>query len=510
MNNIDKLNQEFRNTFNMNNDSDDNFPIVTELTEKEQEAINNMRNTTRQVVVSETGEDGQSVKTPVSDYAKTLDDRIAQINNSDQIKFINSYGKNNDIKKSFEESKEQAKTNAMAAFKTFALNANEVDENDLLAINDEALAALQKHFNIERFDSNKLTSRLHKMSLSAIASILPEKFINIYLTETDIKFNNLKAKEKLLSIIGYLSVTGPEMDYLNEYIEEENKLSLISKRLLQYRLDFAEMLKDETKLSEIVNRTAEIEPMDTSFWSKYIKLPNRVHNEFAQRVVIYEQYKEAYEKIKEEYAGDEAACNLIQEEIDECVNKINIYHDVCDLTLMKNLAETLFERYRNDTKRFTKKFLEKECVDAIERIRRSKVNVSFPGYKTEDKKASKIFTMYQSIYPKMIDSYNKIIANVKAEEEKLNNVCNINEIAVNGYNTKLVVTVFSDVILIIMGRIMKSLTKSPMDKYNAILLDSYFQIFCKMGSDVYIMSEVWDMSKDFIEYTLKTFSSANN
>ena len=62
------------------------------------------------------------------------------------------------------------------------------------------------------------------------------------------------------------------------------------------------MLQDKDKLSDILKKSYEIVPLDTSFWAKYIKQPNKVHNEFAQRVVINQMYREAYEKLLADYS----------------------------------------------------------------------------------------------------------------------------------------------------------------------------------------------------------------
>ena len=56
-----------------------------------------------------------------------------------------------------------------------------------------------------------------------------------------------------------------------------------------------------------------------------------------------------------------------------------------------------------------------------------------------------------------------------------------------------------------MGRVVKALTKNNATKYDAIMLDSYFQLFCRMGLDIYIMQDMWALMKDFVEYVVRTY-----
>ena len=66
----------------------------------------------------------------------------------------------------------------------------------------------------------------------------------------------------------------------------------------------------------------------------------------------------------------------------------------------------------------------------------------------------------------------------------------------------MVAETFSTLLVILMGRILKKLYGNHQDKYDAITLDSYFQIFCRMGMDIYIMQDFWTMMKDFVQYTI--------
>ena len=64
-------------------------------------------------------------------------------------------------------------------------------------------------------------------------------------------------------------------------------------------------------------------------------------------------------------------------------------------------------------------------------------------------------------------------------------------------------------IVILMGRIMKRFSSNTHTKYDAIMLDCYFQLFCKMGTDIYIMTDIWNMMKNDLVYILEKFYIPN-
>lgn len=472
-----------------------------ELTEEEKERIEKMR-TESGLALKEEGEDGKIVTTDASEFAKPLDDKIANVakteDEQDLIKMINS----GDIVKTAEQIKTEARATAVKAFRELAVTNDEVDEDTMISVNNKAIKMLQEHFNMDRLDSDVLIKKLRKLDLKGICELLPPEFVSMFVTDNERAVNNIKAKERVIASIAYLCATGPELDYLNEYIETENILSVVSSRLLKCKMDFAEMLKDEKSISEMVAETTKISPMDDSFWASYIKLPDRVHNEFAQRVVIFTKYKEAYEKLMEEYKDNDRATALIQEEIDECDQKIEVYTSICDMTLLKSLWEVLVDRLK-ENKKTNMKFIMNEGLSAVDRIRRSKQNVPFPSYNGKDKKPDLIYQGYLTAFPKMVERYNQEVANAIALGE--NNDApkrDVGLITLEGYKDSDTHLVFGMLLAILMGRVMKALTKNDMTKYDAITLDAYFQLFCKMGTDVYIMRDIWSLMKDFVQYTL--------
>lgn len=480
------------------------------LTEEEAAAIEAMKaemGDTPTVMVTDSDADGRAVQVPASEYAKSLDDKVAIIGaGNDMIKAINS----GDITKSVESIREDTRNRAVHMFRSMAVNQTALDELDndsYLKINDAAVEALQKYFSEDQLKADIIVKKLSKLPMQQIMKILPKEFLEIYLTESEIKSANVRAKDRLLSVVAYLLTAGPELDYLNDYIDEENKLMVVSKRLMQCQIDFAEMLKDDATMSDLIARSRAYAPIDTSFWSKYIQIPNRVHNEFAQRIVIYDRYEEAYQKVLEDYPEspeNEKARQIILNEIHECQMKHEVYQKICDLTLMRELWDILVARLKIN-KKTTMQSLTYEATEAVDKVRRCKQNLPFPGYKGDERKPDQILANYIVAFDKMLMSYNDNISAIKEKNEDGFDECGVELIQIDGYETTEVMTVYATLLVILMGRILKRCTRNTSDKYDAITLDAYFQLFCKIGTDVYVMRDIWDMCKDFVKYVLDNY-----
>lgn len=484
----------------------DNFISSTELDTGEEEKIEQLRTEHgKEVVVSEIGPDGVPVKQSISEFTKALDDKIVVVKTAmdedKTIKLLNSGEIDRDINRIRQQTQEQA----LNAYRELSRRDN-ISDTEIMDMNNRAIASLQKHFNVDRIESDDLTKRMRKMTLAQISGILPIDFMDTYVSRDNIAKNDQKTKEQLLAVIGYLCVTGPEMDYLNEYIESENRLVMVSKKILQCQIDFTEMLKDEAKMSELVERAVKLSPADDSFWSRYIKLPNRVHNEFAQRVVIQEEYKKAYENLltDPDVLAHEDTIALVKSEIEEADNKIAVYSSICDLTLLKDVASGLFDQYK-DQKNLNAKFLMREAVKAVDRVRRSKQDLPFPGYKgnKNNNRPEQILSAYMASYVKMVKSYNdQLLKILKSEQEKENGATattSVIPIYRSGIPENTVIGYFALVLLIVMGRIVKQMTTNTATKYDAIRLDSYFQMFCKLGTDIYVMTEVWEVLTPIVD-----------
>lgn len=509
----------------------DNFGAVEkeELTESEKETLKKMEEEYGNrpiLMVTDTDANGNTTQIPAKEFIKSLDKKVTPITTTndpaaeiDKVNEVIKTVNTGDIKQDVEAMKKEARDRTLEAFRTLSNNKDTIKnytDEEIIALNTNALKTLQEYFNMERLNSDELVKQLRKMPLDQICQILPEEFWSVYLTKNEVALRNPGAKDRLLSVIAYLTTAGPEFDYLNEYIEEENKLIMVSKRLMQCQIDFAEMIKDQKKLSELVAETYQYIPEDTSIWAKEIKIPNRVHNEFAQRCVIYSHYKDAYIKIMDEYPIDESvdekerkinirAREIIQQEIDECDQKMEVYQSVCNLDLFDELLKILIDRFKTN-KKINMKYLTQEAERAIEAVKRCKQNLPFPGYKGTERKTDQLLTNYLIAFPIAIKKYNDAIDKVTSREDATEEeIGNIKKISLPEFDDNDTFIVYSILMVIMMGRILKKCTKNDATKYDAIVLDSYFFIFNRMGTDIYLMNDIWDKMRNLTGYTLQNW-----
>lgn len=509
----------------------DNFGAVEkeELTENEKETLKKMEEEYGNrpiLMVTDTDANGNTTQIPAKEFIKSLDKKVTPITTTndpaaeiDKVNEVIKTVNTGDIKQDVEAMKKEARDRTLEAFRTLSNNKDTIKnytDEEIIALNNNALKTLQEYFNMERLNSDELVKQLRKMPLDQICQILPEEFWSVYLTKNEVALRNPGAKDRLLSVIAYLTTAGPEFDYLNEYIEEENKLIMVSKRLMQCQIDFAEMIKDQKKLSELVAETYQYIPEDTSIWAKEIKIPNRVHNEFAQRCVIYSHYKDAYIKIMDEYPIDESvdekerkinirAREIIQQEIDECDQKMEVYQSVCNLDLFDELLKILIDRFKTN-KKINMKYLTQEAERAIEAVKRCKQNLPFPGYKGTERKTDQLLTNYLIAFPIAIKKYNDAIDKVTSREDATEEeIGNIKKISLPEFDDNDTFIVYSILMVIMMGRILKKCTKNDATKYDAIVLDSYFFIFNRMGTDIYLMNDIWDKMRNLTGYTLQNW-----
>ena len=460
------------------------------------------------VMIEDKDESGRVVQTPLEDYTKELDQRVVQFpnqnNETDQIKTLNE----SDIVESGKGILDEVRQHKMEALQGIAQV--DMDPLETERINNEALEAVKAYCGVDRITSTLIQKRFGKKPLDEIKQILPKDFIDLYIPDNG-KDNGFVRKERVLAALGYLSTSGPELDYLNNYIDEENKLMTISKRLVQCRIDFNEMLKDEKVLSEFVKESYQIAPKDDSYWSRYIKVPNKVENDFAQRVVIYQHYQTAYEDLLSEYPdepGNEVAREAILNEIEECKIKQEVYRSVCDMELVGPIWERLVERYKSQ-KKFSMKYLIHEAIEAVTRIRRSKQDVPFPGYVEGTKRPDKILENYLKSFTMMVNNFNVNIAKVGQDKSNTKPKHDIKEIKIESIESAAITMIFGIMVLLIMGRIMKHYMTPTMTKYDAISLDSYFRVFCQMGTDIYILTYFWNLTKDYVEYVYRNYYITN-
>lgn len=453
-----------------------NFADSDELTDKDLESLERIKRD-HAVVIAETDEVGRK-ETPVEEYTSSIESRVTRLTNKlgedTTLRMVNS----GDIKKTTEELKADARSRVIGAMKSLSYDQS-LSDDDYMEINNQAIDAMMKHFNMKTVDADRLAAKMANMGARQIAAILPKRFVDIYCGEDEITNKNAsKVKDRLIAAIAYVAVTGPEMDYLNEYIDHENHLVEVGQRLIKCQIELTEALKSEETIAAILKRS-RVQLKDYDVWSKYIKQPAFIMNQFAQRAVTHEMLADAYSKLLEEYTDDDAVARINQE-IKESHTKADMYRTVTKLEMFKYLLKVYMERLATD-KRRSMKLLEKDALDAVDRVKRCKINLAFPGYTGKEYNNQQILDAAKNAISKSITNFINTLDEVR---KKVNDDLTVPEYKVDPNKCALV-------LIIIMGRLVKNLTKgSNLDKYNAIMLDAYFQLFCGFGGDVYIMDDI--------------------
>ena len=110
------------------------------------------------------------------------------------------------------------------------------------------------------------------------------------------------------------------------------------------------------------------------------------------------------------------------------------------------------------------------------------------------KNASEIYLAYVKRMDDVIKAHN--IAVDKAKAEGLNDLDRI----------ECDTTTFAGVLLIVMGRLLKKLTKNTSYKFEMLEVNSYFQRFAQLGLDLFSIDEVYKIIRPMIDF-IDGFSS---
>ena len=522
-NNIIMLEEELRRREQERQDEAKETFDDPELTQEEKDVLAEMSAQETHTVVTE-----NSVSTPITEYAAPLDNSIKVM---DEIKKPFKLVNTGDIVKTKDDLKREERERALKTFKDLAVSGDDLDDDAIVAINDHAIEVLKDYFQTGNLTADIVSKGLGKLSFAKIIEILPQDFVALYTTEAEVKANNLRARERLISSLVYLTTVGPEMDLLNEYIENGHRLTLVSQRILQCSVDLLGVLKSEEKMSEIADRAAEIDPPKNMPWEKFITGdPRRVHNAFAQNAAIFELYVKAYTELLDEYpvtedvdalvkgmdpkeAGEAMELNdenmkartLIEEQICESQTKADIYSSICRLDLFTQVVHQTEEWLKGNAK-MNYQTLDKEGLAALERIRRSKQDVPFPTYDaTLAKYPKELYRKYMKEFQAMLGNYNSALFKLQ-DVGKSNDVDTADMpefIQIDGLMEESVHHYFALLLLIVYGRIMKRLTSNNATKYDAIVLDEYFVLYCSIGTDSYLMDDVWAVMKPFVQYAIE-------
>ena len=438
-------------------------------------------------MVQHTG--GQTSELTVDEYLRSVDDNMSTM--PDGTKLINASDDN------FLEST-GAMINTIKDMAYDQLMSMSVDENmsveRLNTIIVQVSDLCVRELKTSKITSDMVMEHFSKMTLKKISEIFPMDVIDTFTTEEERFDDPRSAKEKLVSIFSMMIMSRNEVDDLNQYLDNTEKVVNVLLRLEACGKDLAEQLKNPEKFSEIVAKTRlnTGEPTVNPALEKYAGIlnhPNTVADGFAVKYVTMMELAEAYRTIKAEYT-DLEEIKTIEREIEESEEKANRYLNVYHLT---DFAEAYkgYETSAKTDKRTNRSRLSTTCKSYIEKIKKCKVNLNFPGYLPEMKTANEIYLAYVKQMEIALSNYNAKIKTISTEEPGILQPINSDP------------EVFAGVLLIVMGRLLKKLSKNTSNKFESLELYGYFQRFTKMAhntNDVFTIWDVYSIIKPMIEY----------
>lgn len=405
-----------------------------------------------------------------------------------------------DISSSIDIIREELADRATRAANSYSIDGN-VDREAISKASEDAIRAIGEYMKTGVPDSNAVSAVLSRMSLSKITRILPKNFVSLYATDDEISSGSRAAKDRIVSALAYVIATGPELDELNGYIEREQKAMAVTQRLAQCHVDLMEMLKSRDRADDLIERAKSIDPHEPTVWDRYLKDPRAIHSEFARSAAIHMDFVDAYTKLLDEYPDDAEARKLIGEQITESKMKISAYMDVFELSTLRQVITGLHLEFSSMAAagKLTQRRLDDMAIRSIERIRRSKQNVPFPAYDPAlGKRPKELYRKYKADFSMMVGNYNSTLLKARAGfKDGENPSDNVRPVALKGHFDRHVATAFTVLLLIAFGRLMKRL--SDTDKYNAIMLDNYFRMWCKLGTDIEVMSSVWELCEPTVK-----------
>ena len=477
------------------------------LTDEEKAKLEELKkryHSDKTVTIVTTTATGESTEVAAIDYFRSVDENMETMNS------VNAEGVEQEVKlvnKSDDNFLDEA-ANAMKnmssiiydQIRNFMVNPETSDER-IREIILRVSEICKQELGQSTITSDMVQAYFFKKTYKYIADLFPEDIIAEFITEDDVLNDPIACKEKLANIFGIMILQKDEFDATNEYIEQNMKVVQILSRLEECGHDLAEALKSPETFAEAVARSRADtgEPKLDEVVQKYKDFfkvrVNGSYDYFTIRYVMMRELAAAYEKVKSEY-GDQESIDIIQNEIDECYKKAERHLDVANLTHFRTVYEQ-FEKAAKTDKRTSKKGLQLQGRNYIEKIKKCKVDLSFPGYTPDMKNANAIYLGYLKRMKDVCAAYNSAI-----DKSVDNNLVDLKKIDCD-------VEAFADVLLVTMGRLMKSLNKNTSDKYDALELHGYFQRFSQIGLDLFSIPTFYDIVKPMVDYISEKNPKAN-
>lgn len=465
------------------------------LTEDEQKRLEELK---RQYSIGEdskmvtvvTTTNGSSSETSIKEYFRMVDDNMETTKNG--LKLVNA--SDNNLLDSATSLVNGIQDIIYEQIQNMTINEHgDIVSKELLeSISSDINNLCINELKISNVDSDGINKYFSNYTITALKNILPRSFVETFIDSglliTD---NATEDRDRIINIIGMMVMSKNEIGRMNDYIEYSEKVMQVLIRLEECGKELSEALKNPQTFSEAVERTrAETgNPRINKLVMKYkvhFKDTNISVNAgadyFAIRYVMMQELAKAYEKVKAEYS-DKDELEAIDTEILESKQKAECYLDACQLETFAQVYSA-YESAAKSDKRTSRKGLNIQGKTYIDKVRKSKLNLSFPGYQPTMKNSNEIFISYKQHINASVMKYNEMINSV--ENSNITIDCDTE--------------VLAGVLLTVMARLLKRFTKNTSDKFNAISITSYYQRFSRIGTDLFTIWEMYKIVEPIVKY----------
>ena len=438
---------------------------------------------------------GEAVAVDIREYFRMVDQYMESTNNTmaeEKLKLLNKVDDN-----IFSNASELLSVfNTMTTEQLKAYTTKSLTPEELSKISLHVSEVCKKDLGRDKITSELVEAYYEKAikgwSYDDFIEHFGSEFVEAFLPENGCRSNILRTRSIFMDVIGLLIVNSDEIKNLNAYIEYNERVVEVLERLAKCGEDVAEVLKSSEGFADAAARSRE----ETGFpkahdyakeYSEHFEIrADGSYDYFAIRYVMMRELAKAYENVKPEYelASD---IEVVDNEIQESLKKADCYLDVAELTTFKDVYAA-YEASAKTDKRTSASGLRVQGKAYVEKIRKSKINLNFPGFMASYKSTNEILNGYYKHMHNVITSYNAALD--VAEKEGITGLEKID----------CDVDIFAGVLLTVMARLMKKLTKNTSDKFESLTVASYFKRYAQIGMDLYSLPDIYNIVKPMVEF----------
>lgn len=472
-NNITKFDEAIKQRVE---DSDTEM-VQVELTDTDREEVNEMIRESQEepiIMIKETT--GDSVKEQsLNEYIKPLDDAIPTMK-SDGTKLVSMTQP-----QELQEYVSSVRNYSTEQLKNLA--SKKMTDAEFRDLVNTTLAGIRKELKVDKLYHGTTVARLSRMKPMEVFNMVPRALIDSFIPADVMKADRGAAKDALVDIIGYMILNGPESDDFETYMENQSKLFNVMQALNETNFKVKDLIQSKETVAQLAQQALKNSDPRTMAYMKYVQSPDNINLIFTQHSAVNMEFAKAYRELRENYS-DPAELAIIDHEIEDAETKAELYHSVLNLDTFRTVFDIFRAEFLKD-KRCSIQSLEKVAKSNLDRIRRAHIEAPFPGYLGSESSTNEIYVHYRDHFRKHGEKYNEFVTKSNATEKPpLELIENID--------------VFANTVLVVMGRLQKRLLKEPSTLHDKIEDVVYFEMFCRLCTDIFTTAKVVELVNPFV------------